>query len=178
MTSSFKIRLATAADAKILGTIGPAIYAENYGDMWSNARNYAQFLDSFGTAAFSDFMRRPDAKIWVALESDIVIGFLSLILGSPDPITGRTSGAEVPRIYLLSPSRGRGLGKLLLREAESFAGKLETEFLWLDAMKSAPWAWQTYLKWGFHKIGITEFTEGIGAEHKSMIVLKKQISAL
>jgi GNAT superfamily N-acetyltransferase len=56
---------------------------------------------------------------------------------------------------MLAPSRGRGLGAKLLAEAERYAREKGADHLWLDAMKAAPWAWQTYHRWGFREIGQT-----------------------
>ncbi len=157
----------------MLGTIGPAIYAESYGHMWDEANEYAEHLGTFGTAAVAAFIARPDASSWIAEHGTTVVGFLSLVMGSPDPVEGRTDGAEVPRIYILAPARGTGLGAQLLAEAAGYALGQGASHLWLDVMKAAPWAWRTYRKWGFTEIGETVFPKRMKAAFRPMVVMRR-----
>ena len=175
MNGTFQIRAATVGDAEAIGTVGPAIYAESYGHMWDDAGSYARYLASYGVAAVTLFMARADTHVWVAECGGTVIGFLTMVVGSPGPVEGLASGAEVPRIYILRPARGRGLGKAMIDIAEGVAAREGADHLWLDAMKAAPWAWQTYRKWGFREIGSMEFPGGIGAEHREMVVMRREI---
>ena len=176
MNGAFHIRAATVEDAEAIGTVGPAIYAESYGHMWDDAGSYARYLATYGVAAVTSFMARADTHVWVAESEGEIVGFLTMVVGSPDPVEGLASGAEVPRIYILRPARGRGLGKAMIDIAEGVAAREGADHLWLDAMKAAPWAWQTYLKWGFREIGSTEFAGGIGARHRQMVVMRRVIA--
>jgi diamine N-acetyltransferase len=176
MNSAFDIRVATLEDADSIGTIGPAIYAETYGHMWTDLRSYVRHLSSFGVAAVRSFMCRADTRAWIAETEGTAVGFLTMVVGSPDPVEGLTTGAEVPRIYILPQARGCGLGERMADEAEEFASSSGADHLWLDAMKSAPWAWRTYLKWGFREIGSAEFASGIGAAHRPMVVMRRDIA--
>lgn len=177
MQERFHIRLVEIADAEALGVIGPAIYAESYGHMWDDPRAYAKHLDSFGASAVATFIARQDARLWLVECERMPVGFLSIIMGSPDPIDGRTDGAEVPRIYILGPARGKGLGAKLLAEADRYAARSGAGHLWLDAMEAAPWAWQTYRKWGFAEIGCTTFPGRMKPEFKPMVVMRRDCVA-
>ncbi len=173
MDRTFDLRLAEPLDADQIGTIGAAVYAETYGHMWGDAQAYAVQLSTFGPAATNRFLARPDTALWVVEHGPQIVGFATLVLGSPDPIDGRTDGAEIPRIYLLAPAQGRGLAKAMLAEIESYALEMGANHLWLDAMLEAPWAWQAYKKWGFSEIGRSAFTMGIKPEFKPMLVLRR-----
>jgi len=173
MQQAFRVRVAERADANQLGIIGPAIYAENYGHMWGNTAAYAEQLATFGCGSVGDFITRPDTKTWLVEADHRAIGFLSLVLGSPDPVDARTDGAEVPRIYLLGPARGKGLAAKLMAEADRYARTTGANHLWLDAMREAPWAWQTYSKWGFSEIGETAFPADMKPEFKPMVVMRR-----
>lgn len=173
MRDAFTIRPAQPADAEALGVIGPAIYAESYGHMWDDARAYAAHLASFAAPAVAAFMARGDTASWLVESGETPVGFLSLVMDSPDPVEGRRDGAEVPRIYLLAPARGKGLGVRLLAEADRHAAGLGASHLWLDAMKAAPWAWRTYGGWGFQEIGETSFPGNMKPEFKPMFVMRR-----
>jgi GNAT superfamily N-acetyltransferase len=174
MDSDFFIRMAEVSDVGQLGVIGPAIYAEAYSQMWGDPEAYAKQLTSFGHEEMWRFMTRSDTAVWVVEFKTQIVGFLTLVLGSPDPIDGRTDGVEVPRIYLLAPVQGRGFAKAMLMEAEKFAKSRGANHIWLDAMLAAPWAWQTYKKWGFSEIGRKAFSKGIKAEFEEMVVLRRE----
>lgn len=174
MSDQIHIRLAEPGDAETLGFIGPAIYAESYGHMWDDARAYAAHLSSFGAAAVAAFLARQHTVLWLVENDGMPVGFLSIVMGSPDPVEGRTDGAEVPRIYLLGPARGKGLGARLLAEADRYAARLGAGHLWLDAMEAAPWAWQTYRKWGFSEIGRTAFPGPMKPEFRPMVVMRRE----
>lgn len=174
VNKGFSFKLAEPPDVEQIGIIGPAIYAESYGHMWSDAQAYAKQLATFGPAAMGCFMSRSDTSTWVVEYKTQIVGFLTLILGSPDPVDGRTDGAEVPRIYLLAPLQGHGIAKALLSEAEKYARSKGANHIWLDAMYAAPWAWQTYQKWGFSDIGRVTFQKGINPEFEAMVVLRRE----
>lgn len=174
MTNDFIVRKAVASDVGQIGIIGPAIYAEAYSQMWGDAEAYAKQLTSFGPDETGHFIARSDTAVWVAEFNTQIVGFLTLVLGSPDPIEGRTDGVEVPRIYLLAPVQGLGLARAMLMEAEKFAQSKGANHIWLDAMLEAPWAWQTYKKWGFSEIGRNTFSKGIKPEFEAMVVMRRE----
>lgn len=62
----------------------------------------------------------------------------------------------------------------MLSEAESFVQSTGASHIWLDAMIEAPWAWQTYKKWGFSEIGRSSFQKGISPEFEMMVVLRRE----
>lgn len=173
MTKSFNIRLAVLTDAEQIGIIGPAIYAESYSHMWDDAEAFAKQLSTFGSTTMRQFMARKDTAVYVLEYGAQIVGFSTLVIGSPDPIQGRIDGGEVPRIYLVSPARGRGLAKELLNAMESHAQSKGANHLWLDAMLKAPWAWRTYRKWGFAQIGESKFHKGVKDGFDEMVVLRR-----
>jgi GNAT superfamily N-acetyltransferase len=169
------IRRAGPADAATLGTIAPAAYAEAYAHIFADPAAYARRLADFGAEAFARLLARPDARVWCAELDSEVVGFLTLLLGVPDPIDQLPNAAEIPRIYLLGPTRGMGIGAHLLAAAEAEARANGTTTLWLDAMESAPWAWRTYQRWGFEPVGTIRFDQPVKPGLETLIVLRKPL---
>ena len=167
------IRRAGAADAEQLGVVAPAAYAEAYDYLWNDAQAYGRHLQSFGKMAFIDGLAHSDTSIWVAEIRRTIIGFATLIMGSPDPINGCPAGAELRRLYLLGPARGCGLGRDLLAVVEAYAHAHGAHHIWLDVMDSAPWAIHAYLAWGFKTIGSSRFPNGVRPELETLLVLQK-----
>jgi len=112
---------ATAADAPDLGIIGPAAYAAAYHDDWDDAAGFFQQLKTFGAEAMLTTLARLDARVWIARQDGVGVGFLSMFVGSLEPINHKAGGAEIPRIYLLPGARRGGIGKKLLEAAEAQA---------------------------------------------------------
>jgi diamine N-acetyltransferase len=144
---------ANAADAPDLGIIGPAAYAAAYHDDWDDAPGFFQQLKTFGAEAMLATLDRPDARVWIARQDGVGVGFLTMFVGSLEPINLRPGGAEIPRIYLLPGARRGGIGKKLLEAAETQAKAEACGYLWLDVMEHAEWARAAYERWGFSDIG-------------------------
>ncbi|WP_105382355.1 GNAT family N-acetyltransferase [Neorhizobium alkalisoli] len=169
------IRKASAADVDVLAVIGPAAYAASYGYLWNDGSRFAEHLVTFGSQAFEEFLARADTELWVAQMGGSIVGFLSMIIGSPNPISQEPNGAEIPRIYLLPQAQGSGLGRQLLEAAVTEARERGVGHIWLDVMASADRAKAAYLKWGFSVLGTRMFSKPVRAGYEDMLVLIKHL---
>jgi diamine N-acetyltransferase len=173
--SASNIRRASAADIDQLGVIGPAAYALAYAYLWADGAAFARHLATFSAEAFGKFLKRADTRLWVAEIDGSIVGFLSMIVGSANPITGWPNGAEIPRIYLLPGAQKLGLGRRLLEAAIGQAREEKLGHVWLDVMASAQHARRAYRLWGFSEIGTTSFGKPVRSELAEMVVLIKRI---
>lgn len=174
--SEFSITRATEADAADLGVIGPAAYAAAYHDDWDDAVGFFHQLKSFGEDAFVATLARPDARVWIGRQDGVGIGFLTMFVGSLEPIASREGGAEIPRIYLLPGARRGGIGKKLLEAAEAQAKTEGCTYVWLDVMEHAEWAIAAYERWGFSDIGGKTFAGGLRpGRSRAMRVMVKEL---
>ena len=170
------IRRALPSDAEKLGAIGPAAYSSAYSYLWDNSVALPKQLDTFSAAAFAELLSRTDARVWVAQIDGSLVGFLSMIVGSPNPISLEANGAEIPRLYLLPGAQRLGLGRQLLAAAMEQAHDESLTHIWLDVMASADWARRAYLKWGFSELGSRFFNRPVKAGQNDMVVLIKRFS--
>ena len=171
------VRPATLEDAYVLGIIGPAAYAEAYAYLWDRPGAYSEQLQSFGQRAFEALLTRTDARVWVGEVAGTIVSFLSMIVGSLDPVKHRPSGAELPRIYILGSAQRMGLGRLLVDTAVKQAAAEGLSYVWLDVMASADRARRAYANWGFHELGSKRFEKAVKAGLSDMVVLAKEIDA-
>jgi diamine N-acetyltransferase len=169
------IRRASSPDVHNLGIIGPAAYEAVYGYLWDDSAALARQLATFGAEAFAKLLERADARLWVAQLDASILGFLTMIVGSANPITKETNGAEIPRIYLLPGAQRLGLGKQLLNSAIAQARDENLGHIWLDVMASAGHARTAYLKWGFSELGLRRFEKPVKPELADMVVLIKHL---
>ena len=170
------VRRAIAEDAEVLGIIGPAAYAEAYGYLWDRPNAYSEQLRTFGACAFASLLAQPDARLWIGEAEGTALGFLSMIVGSVDPIERRSGGALIPRIYIIGPAQRMGLGRLLLDAAIEQAATEGLSHLWLDVMASATAARRAYAKWGFRETGRRRFERPVKAGLSDMVVLMREVS--
>lgn len=174
--SDLSVTRATEADAADLGVIGPAAYAAAYHDDWDDAVGFFHQLKSFGEDAMLATLARPEARVWIARQDGVGVGFLTMFVGSLEPINNRESGAEIPRIYLLPGARRGGIGKKLLEAAEAQAKAEGLGYVWLDVMEHAEWARAAYERWGFTDIGGKTFAGGLRpGRSRAMRVMVKEL---
>ncbi|WP_304178039.1 GNAT family N-acetyltransferase [Phenylobacterium aquaticum] len=169
------IRRAGPEDAPLLGVVGPAAYAEAYAFLWDQPAAYAAHLATFSAAAFAAALAQPRTRVWIAHADGAGVGFLLMNLDTPDPIAARPGGAELARIYLLGPARGRGLGERLLQAALEEAKAEGAAYAWLDAMAAADWAHGAYGRWGFRETGKIRFENGTKPELSDMVVMTREL---
>jgi len=173
--SDVRIRRATAGDAVRLGIVGPAAYADAYAYLWDDPVSFVQQLDTFGPSAFEELISRDGAYVWVAESAGDILGFLTMVAMSPDPIRRLDGGAELPRIYLVRPARRLRLGRRLLDVAISEATAIGTSYVWLDVMASADEARRAYMNWGFSELGSWVFQRPVAPGMADMVVLAKSL---
>ncbi len=152
------ISRATGADVPDLGIIGPAAYAAAYHDDWDDPVSFFWQVQTFGPEAMAATLARADARVWIARQEGVGVGFLTMFVRSLEPINQRPDGAEIPRVYLLPGARRGGIGKKLLEAAEAQAKAEGCAYVWLDVMEHAEWARAAYARWGFTDIGAKTFS--------------------
>lgn len=171
----FTIRRAVPSDAALLGTIGPAAYAESYGDWWQTLAAYYAFLSTFSTQAFMTMLAQPEIRVWIAEADHGPAGFLTMRLGVADPVTDQLGGAEIPKFYLLGLSRGMGIGRALIDVAIAEAQSEGATYLWLEAMAEASWARRAYEEWGFAKIGAVALDNGLKPDRAIKLIMRRTL---
>ncbi|ASP69726.1 GNAT family N-acetyltransferase [Sinorhizobium meliloti] len=174
-SSALVIRRASPADVSTLSVVGSAAYGASYGPLWENSVALARHLASFSSDEFEKLLDRPDARLWVAQIDGLVVGFLTMIIGSANPITGTPRGAEIARIYLLPGSQRRRIGRQLLDSAVAEARREQLNHVWLEAISSAKYAKRAYLKWGFSELDISNLNKPVTAGVLDTVVLIKHL---
>ena len=170
------ISRATAEDARDLGIIGPAAYAAAYHDDWDDPVAFFWQVQTFGPEAMAATLAREDARVWIARQDGVGVGFLIMHVGSLESINQRPNGAEIPRIYLLPGARRGGIGKKLLEAAEAQARSEGCTYVWLDVMEHAEWARAAYERWGFGDIGAKTCAGGLRpGRSRSMRVMVEEL---
>ncbi|CAI1879483.1 GNAT family N-acetyltransferase [Serratia nevei] len=177
MDKSVIIRRAFDNDAETLGVVGPAAYAAAYHYLWSDVVALTHQLNTFSKSAFLALLQRPDSRVWVAEIEGEIVGFLTMLINSKNPITHDTGGAEISRVYLLPGCQKMGIGQQLLNTAQEYAKKIELTHMWLDVMASATAARSAYCKWGFSDMGRKKFSRRVKEDLSEMVVMGLKLNA-
>lgn len=89
------IRRALVTDAKALGVVGPAAYAQAYEYLWGDPAALAAHLESFSVDAFAILFAQADIAVREAEQRGKAVGYLTLHLW----LDVMTAAARVQEIY-------------------------------------------------------------------------------
>ena len=103
-------------------------------------------------------LEKKSGKMFVAENEDEIVGFVAITLEKGTaPYTKIKHYAYITDIAVLAQHRSRGIGKLLLVEAEKFAVKAGLDMLYLDVMAKNNLALDFYHKNGFREENVGLF---------------------
>jgi [ribosomal protein S18]-alanine N-acetyltransferase len=111
--------------------------------MWIERRSFSAPWEE---STFRGLMRRRSAALFVAESGDEVIGYSVLWFAADE--------GELGDIAVLPEARGRGIGRLLLRESIKVAVDRGARFLYLEVRDSNAAARGLYEKFGFSIAGV------------------------
>lgn len=124
--------------------------------------------DRMGRVALRRFLRVPSARLWVAVQNNVVVGDVLLLL---------RSGADYGRIYsvVVAPSaRGQGLGERLIATAERATRSTGRRRLRLEVRRRNLPARRLYEKRGY--VTVAELA-GYYEDGSAGLRLEKQLRA-
>ena len=108
-------------------------------------------------------------SIWVAIHNEHVIGSVAIRLVNDEPV------AELKRMYLQPPYRGRGLGRSLLHQALDWAQSRRCQSIVLDTSTAMTAAQHLYESAGFVRTGFR--TETGAHDSRCEVLYKLELAA-
>ena len=106
-------------------------------------------------------------------ESKEVIGYARLRENNnPDALKGLPT-LEIARIYVVTNSIGKGVGKALIQRSLSIAKEKGKEIVWLGVWEKNQKAIDFYTSWGFEKFGDHQFI--LGDDVQNDWLMKKKL---
>ena len=157
MTGEISVRAAGKADALCLHTLAMQVFLDTYateGIRESIAREAQQGLS---VAAFLAQLDDPSVRVLLAEREGFLVAFASVTLGATHPLVATgPPAAELSRLYVQAPFVRRGIGALLLRQAEALARAAGASTLWLTAWVGNARALAFYASQGYEELGSTD----------------------
>ncbi|EKO3813200.1 GNAT family N-acetyltransferase [Vibrio harveyi] len=144
------IREATSDDCTQLAVLSIKVWLDTYAKDGIKGE-YAQYvLSTFTQSYFAELLNSPQFRLLVSEENQALQGYVLLNLESY--YESPQSGFEVEKLYVDSNSKGRGLGRNLLKEVGSKFGNKYWLYTWVENESNG-----FYEHLGFKKVGLFSF---------------------
>jgi GNAT superfamily N-acetyltransferase len=170
------LRLATAADARMLARAAAAFFVDTFG-----TTNSREDMESYVATTFSEARQRAelsdaDNRVWLATIGDDVAGYAHVRRSAaPTGISSaRTRAVEIARIYAGRRWHGHGLGAALMQACIATAKEWGGDVLWLGVWERNPRAIAFYEKNGFQVVGEQPFL--LGADLQRDLVMARRLT--
>jgi ribosomal protein S18 acetylase RimI-like enzyme len=167
--SSPGIRVGRSEDASRLAVLATQVWLHTYATE-GISRDIAEYvLRELTPEKYGALLRDPACHVVVAEQAENLVGLAVVKFGVPCP-AGNNSACELQTLYVQEHFVGRGIGKLLLEEAESKARRHTNTALWLSVNAKNAAAIAFYAHQGYAKVGTTFFVLGEGRHENQVLV--------
>jgi ribosomal protein S18 acetylase RimI-like enzyme len=150
-------RTAVASDALCIGVLATQVFLDTYATEGIRPSLAREVLEHLSTNAISALLSRPATTFILAESSAHLLGFAQLSFGSTQELVAAEGAVELNRLYVLERFSGKGIGKALLRRAESLAASRGASTLWLTAWVGNRRALAFYRSQGYKDVGATMY---------------------
>ncbi len=165
----FHIRVATIQDAELLTKIGSTAFSAAFASQNTVEDMQIYLSEAYYPQKQLAELQAPQTRFLILEKDQEPIGFVKMVEFSPsderefvldDKELLTKKLLQIAKIYLLPEFTGSGTGNLLMNESLLIAQDEGFEGVWLCVWEENPRAIRFYEKYGFRKIGKTEFLLG------------------
>ncbi|MGI9200288.1 MAG: GNAT family N-acetyltransferase [Woeseiaceae bacterium] len=154
------IRVADAADAELLATVGSSTFRDAYGEHSKPADLETHLANNFSLRAVQKEIAGGQCTYLLAMLNDMPCG-MAKYRNAACPVPGGDDNAiEVQQLYVLDASQGHGIGRKLMERVSDDGRQRGVAGIWLSAWELADWATGFYVRAGFTDIGKVQFKVG------------------
>jgi len=156
------IRKAEEQDASSLAAVGIEVWLNTYLREGVSSLFADYVLSEFTAQKFRDSICDPNKAIWVSENRIGIDGFVSVCSMATPPLPD-CSRLEITTLYVQPRHQSSGKGVALLQRALDHCQGIGGEGVWLKVNAENSRAINFYLRYGFSKIGSTNFVIGDNA---------------
>lgn len=154
------IRLCGPGDEDALALVGQATFLEAFAGVLPGSDIVAHCRGQHAPSIYRSWLE-DGARVWLAeAPSGAPIGYLVLASASLPVQNPSNRDLEVKRIYILHQFHGKGIGRQLMMEAESYARHAGATRLLLGVYHRNDRAMAFYEHFGFQRVGTRRFRVG------------------
>lgn len=160
-------RRGTPEDALCVSVLAMQVFLDTYASGGVRPDLAREALSVYAPENFARHLAHPSACFILAERLGHLVAFAELALDAVPPQPSLERGAELVRLYVQSPFKRMGLGKVLLAQAEAVAAARSATILWLTAWTGNQPALAFYAAQGYTDVGATQYVfEGKSYENR------------
>jgi ribosomal protein S18 acetylase RimI-like enzyme len=118
-------------------------------------------------------LQNPDSLFHFVYESNTLVGYFKVNLGTAQTDVHDEKSMELERIYVLGAHQGKQIGAQMLQYIIQLAAEQTMEYLWLGVWEHNPKAIRFYQRHGFQKFG--EHPYYIGTDEQTDWLLRLEV---
>jgi len=165
MNPNLIFRRATISDASTIAPIGAETFKAAYGPDNTPEDMEEYLAANFNLGTIQSQLADPSSIFLMGFGGGKLIGYAMLKEGVPPGSVSGGSPIEVVRFYVIEEVIGSGYGSQLMRACLDETRKMGHATLWLGVWEKNERAIRFYEKWGFRKVGETQFNLGRDAQN-------------
>ena len=155
-----KVRLANNSDAELIADMSRQTFTDTFAK-----DNTPEDMQKFLTEQFSREMLiaevgAPKNIFLIAYDDQTPVGYCRIRENNIPPSLKVKQALEIARIYAISSSIGKGVGKTLIQSCIDIAIEKQIPTVWLGVWEKNQRAIEFYTKWGFRKFDEHPFILG------------------
>ena len=158
--SPVSIRYATAADRELITDLSRQTFYETFASH-NTEENMDKFMkDSFAKEILMKEVDAPGNIFLLAFDGEEPVGYVRMRENNHPPELGDINAMEIARIYAVTKSIGKGVGKALMQKCIELVMAKKVTTIWLGVWQQNHRAINFYTQWGFEKFGTHIFMLG------------------
>ena len=169
-----RIRFAGADDADLVAEISRRTFYDTFAAQNSKENMDIHMAQYYATEKIRAELSDPSNIFLLAYDGDRLAGYAKMSEHTKEESKDLENPIEIERIYSVKEMIGKGVGKKLMEECLSIAGKKNKEEIWLGVWESNHRAIEFYTRWGFEKFGEHNFP--VGDDPQKDWLLKRSVT--
>jgi len=158
--SEVLIRYATADDAGLIADFSRGAFYSTFAAQ-NTRENMGKFLaEEFSTEALVLEVLDAENIFFMAFEEDKLLGYVKMRQSAPQSEPADADAIEIARIYVDATLIRKGIGSILMNEAERIAKNMNKNMIWLGVWEHNQRAIDFYKARGFEKFSTQPFKLG------------------
>lgn len=154
------IRYAGTADAALIADISRQTFYDTFAAQ-NSPENMNKFMtEQFSTEVLINEVSAQGNIFLLAHEGEEPVGYARLRENNNPPELGTVKAIEIARLYAVTASIGKGVGKRLMQECIRIAKEKGAGLIWLGVWQDNTRAIDFYTHWGFIKFSTHVFMLG------------------
>ena len=165
------LRAAKPDDALCLSVLATQVFVDTYAPHGIRVAIAREARRAYSEEAFVQTLSQADSRVIVAERDGHLIGFAQVDLHTGHVLAPAGVQAELLRLYVQLPFKGRGVGSQLLLASEALARTGGAQVYWLTSWAHNHRARRFYEHHGYRDFGETAFTFE-GESHENRVYAK------